>query len=178
MTHDIRLQAQTLEEETRRMILRCISTAYSSHGIYMVYSWLMCGHQGRIIYCQHGPCIYCINRVAIHQGLLVKFSCDSHLIYIYCLYCYWSFDQWLLQKSAGYALRCCFEVSPFSFINFASKALLNSLKLSFQHVITLFLLSISHLHSHIPSSKLRIVCHILIFYDFVLLQLCILLSHL
>ena len=81
-------------------------------------------------------------------------------------------------SSAGYALRYCFEVLPCSFINFASKALPNSLELPLQHVINLFLLSISHLHSHIPSSELRIVCHILIFYDFVLLQLCILLFYL
>jgi len=30
-------------------------------------------------------------------------------------------------SSAGYALRCCFEVLPCSFINFASKALPNCL---------------------------------------------------
>ena len=46
----------------------------------MFTSQLIYEHQGRVIYCQHRPCIYCINRVAIHQGLLVKFSCDSYLI--------------------------------------------------------------------------------------------------
>ena len=100
MSHDVRSQAQTFEKETRRMTLKCMSIACSSHGVHMVYSQTMHGHQGGVIYCQHKPCIYCINKIAIYQRLLVEFSYDSHLISImkiYCLYCYQSCDQWLPQ---------------------------------------------------------------------------------
>ena len=38
------------------------------------------GHQGKVIYCQHGPCTYNINRVVIYWELLVEFSCDFYLI--------------------------------------------------------------------------------------------------
>ena len=61
------------------MTLRSMSIAYLSYSVYMVYLWTMHGHQGRVIQCQHRPHINYINRVAIQQKLLVKFSCNPHI---------------------------------------------------------------------------------------------------
>ena len=40
---------------------------------------MMHGLQGRVKYWQHGPSVNYINRVAIQQRLLVKFSCDPYI---------------------------------------------------------------------------------------------------
>ena len=65
--------------------------------------------------------------------------------------------------NAWFALRCQFGVLLPSFIDFISKALPNSLQLPLWHVVILFLLSTDHVHFHIFSSELRIVCYVLIF---------------
>ena len=79
-SHDIRSQTQTLGEEAGRIMLRYMSMACLPHGVHIVYSQLMYRHQSRVIYCQHGLCIYYINRIAIYQRLLVEFSYDPYLI--------------------------------------------------------------------------------------------------
>ena len=38
----------------------------------MVKVWTTHEYWGRVIYCQHGPYIYSINRVAMYWGLLVN----------------------------------------------------------------------------------------------------------
>ena len=53
------------------MASRYMSMACSPHGVHMVHSWLTHGHQDRAIYHQHRPYIYSINRIAIHQRLLL-----------------------------------------------------------------------------------------------------------
>ena len=82
MSHDVKSQTQTLGEEARRMILKYLLIVCLSYGIYMVYLQTIYGHQGRAIYCQHGPCIYYINKIAIYWRLLIKFSCNPYLISI------------------------------------------------------------------------------------------------
>ena len=44
----------------------------------MIEAWTAHKHQDRTTYHQHRPSI---NKVAIYQGLLAKFSYDSHLIF-------------------------------------------------------------------------------------------------
>ena len=64
-----------------------------------------------------------------------------------------------------------------SFIGSISKDLFNSLELPLWHIVTSFLQSTDCAHFYIPSNKLKIVCYILVFYNSILLQLYILLSH-
>ena len=79
ISHDVRSQAQSRLEWTRWMMSRSILTACLPYNVYMVYSWMMHGLQGRVNIKQHRPHINYINRVAIQQGLLVEFSCDLHI---------------------------------------------------------------------------------------------------
>ena len=63
------------------MISKYISIAYLSYSVYIVYLWLMYGYQGRVIYCQHRPCVSSIYSIEIYQGLFVNF-CNLHKILI------------------------------------------------------------------------------------------------
>ena len=71
--------AQSGLEQSRWMMSRSVLTAQLPHSVHMVHSWTIHGLQGRVNIKQHRPHINYINRVAIQQGLLVKFSCDSHI---------------------------------------------------------------------------------------------------
>ena len=53
-------------------------TVWLSHDRHIVHLWMMHGHQSRVIIKQHRQNVIYINRVAIQQRLLVKFSCDPH----------------------------------------------------------------------------------------------------
>ena len=66
-------------EQSRQIMSSSVLTAQLPHGVHMVYSWTMHGHQNRSNYQQHGPCVTYINRVAIQQRLLVEFSYDPHI---------------------------------------------------------------------------------------------------
>jgi len=67
---------RTLKNRLEEVMSKHISTACHSHGIFMANTWTL--EWGYLLW--HKLCIYCINRVAMHWRLLVKFSCDFHEI--------------------------------------------------------------------------------------------------
>ena len=70
---------QSRLEWSRQMMSRSVLTTQLPHSVYIVHLWTTYEHQGRSNYSQHGPCVTYINRVAIQQRLLVKFSCNPHI---------------------------------------------------------------------------------------------------
>ena len=101
-----RLVKQTLERQNhhRDVFYGYVNLAYDN----MVHSQIVYRHQGRVIYCQHGLCIDCVNRIAIHWRLLVEFSCNSYLISTLRFNLVTLFGlctKWLLQYSSYCHLR-------------------------------------------------------------------------
>ena len=87
-------KVQTQMKRVKKMISRSILIVYLSHGIYMVYSWLMYGLQGKVNHCWHRPQNFYINSIGIQQRLLVKFSYDLYndiLLRDLLFVLYWSF---------------------------------------------------------------------------------------
>ena len=54
-------------------------TVWLPHDIHIVHTQMMHGLESRSNYLQHGPYVTYINRIAIQQRLLVKFSCDLYI---------------------------------------------------------------------------------------------------
>ena len=75
----MRSQAQSRLEQTRWMMSRSMSTTCLLHDIHIVYSQIMHELQGRVNIKQHRLYVNYINRVAIQQRLLVKFSYDLYI---------------------------------------------------------------------------------------------------